>query len=237
MKERLRDCLGLAQEASGPALRVGTDEAVAHLTRYLAGGYMGGAFETYGTNDPTAISGDDLLAVTMLSIHIRPHSKAAISPTGILRLETSSKQIELLLTELPTDRDLHTLDDVEFDAWLGPGSAGDALYSVVRRQAHLPRVATHKVLARKRPRLMPIRDTIVEEALGMSTTPAWWRPWWETVHSDEEIVARLGTIRHLAGARHLSLLRAADIVVWMNGMSTQPPGTLTGSIDDTSGEP
>ena len=238
LRQRLRTVLGLAEQGAVPMLRVGPDAAVAHVTEYVSGRYTGSTFDLYGTNEILAITADDVLAVTMLSIQVAQHNTAGISPTAVRELDRKSAQIGLLLAELPGDRDLHTLTDAEFTEWLGPGSPGDALYDLVRRRIGFPRVATHKLLARKRPRLLPIRDTVVEGVLGMTKSQLWWRPWWEAVSGDEEIIKRLGDVRHLAGVRYLSLLRVADIVLWMNGVSKEKqPGSVTGFVDDTSGEP
>jgi hypothetical protein len=75
-------------------------------------------------------------------------------------------------------------------------------------------VAVHKLLARKRLALFPIRDTVVEKALSQ-TAKLWWRPWWETLAAAPGVVAHLEEIRRRSGAEHLSLLRVADLVIWM----------------------
>ena len=208
-QQRLRSELGL--DAGDPDAMV----RAAQLVRtYGAGGYTGAAFDTYGHNDRVRINADDLIAVSMLSIQIREQSSAALRPTSILILNSFSQRITELLGGVPTDRELHTLTESEFERWLGPGSPGDELYWLLREEASIPRVAVYKLLARKRLTLMPIRDTVVEKALGQKADP-WWRPWWQTLAAEPDIVERLAEIRQAAGAEHLSLLRVADIVVWM----------------------
>jgi hypothetical protein len=149
-----------------------------------------------------------------LSIQIREQSNSSLQPSSIRTLDSLAASITELLAAVPIDRDLHTLSEAEFERWLGPGSAGDVLYWLLREQATIPRVAVYKLLARKRLALFPIRDTVVEKALGQTADP-WWRPWWDTLAADSEIVARLEEIRQASGASHLSLLRVADIVIWM----------------------
>lgn len=89
------------------------------VTTYGAGGYTGAAFDTYGDNDPVRIGADDLIAVSMLSIQIREQSASALRSTSILALDSLAGAITELLAALPTDRDLHTLSESEFDRWLG----------------------------------------------------------------------------------------------------------------------
>ncbi len=216
---RLRSELGLDAD------RPDAVERAAELVRTYRAGYTGAAFDTYGRNDPARITGDDLIAVSMLSIQIREQGNAALRPTSILALERLEGAVTELLAAVPADRDLYMLSGAEFERWLGSGSAGEVLYWLLRQQAAIPRVAVYKLLARKRLALFPIRDTVVEKALGQTADP-WWRPWWETLAVDPEIVARLEEIRRLSGASHLSLLRIADIVVWM---THRPAGEAEGT--------
>ena len=207
-RERVRQELGL-----GSDLPDAVERAAGRVRAYGAGGYTGAAFDTYGRNDPTRITGDDLIAVSMLSIQISENSKSSLRPSSIRTLDALAGSVTELLAAVPADRDLHTLSAAEFDRWLGDGSAGEVLYWLLRKQAAIPRVAVYKLLARKRLALFPIRDTVVQKALRQTADP-WWRPWWETLVRDSEIVGRLEEIREASGSGHLSLLRVADIVIW-----------------------
>jgi hypothetical protein len=218
--QRLRRELGLDPghgDAGGPDAA----ERAAEVVRTYSAGYTGAAFDTYGHNDPVRITGDDLIAVSMLSIQIREQGNASLRPSSIRTLDSLAGAVTELLAAVPSDRDLRTLSESEFERWLGPGSAGDVLYWLLRKQAAIPRVAVYKLLARKRLALFPIRDTVVEKALRQTADP-WWRPWWETLAADSDIVGRLEEIRWRSGAQHLSLLRVADIVVWMNNRPAGP---------------
>ncbi|WIM88099.1 DUF6308 family protein [Candidatus Mycobacterium wuenschmannii] len=218
--EALRDELGLGhREPFEP-------QTAADLVRdYMGGRFTGAAFDTYGSNDPGRISSDDLVAVTMLSISIREGSTSALRPSTILKLQADSVRVESWLQELPTNRGLHTLSSTEFESWLGSESPGDQLYRFLRRELDVPRVATHKLLARKRPLLLPIRDSVVEKALGLGNrNDLWWRPWWSALHTNDAVVARLREIRDLAEVPDLSLLRIADIIIWLrNRRGRQSP--------------
>lgn len=212
-RERVRQELGL-----GSDLPDAVEHAAGLVRDYGAGGYTGAAFDTYGRYDPDRITGDDLIAVSMLSIQIREHSNAALRPSSIRTVDALAGSIAGLLAAVPADRDLHTLSEAEFDRWMGPESPGDDLYWLLRKQAGIPPVAVYKLLARKRLGLFPIRDSVVSKALHQ-TAKLWWRPWWETLAGDPEIVARLQDIREASGSGHLSLLRVADIVIWMTHQS------------------
>ena len=92
-------------------------------------------------------------------------------------------------------------------------------YNPLRVEPHLRArgaLIRHKLVARKRLLLFPIRDTVVEGALGLNgPKDLWWRPLWGALSSDDAMVSHLSAIRQLAETPHLSLLRVADIVIWL----------------------
>ena len=208
-RQRVRQEVGLDSD-----LPDAVERAAGLVRTYGAGGYTGAAFDTYGHNDPVRITADDLIAVSMLSIQIREESNSSLRPSSIRTLDSLAASIVELHAAVPGDRDLHTVSESEFEPWLGPGSAGEVLYWLLRRQARIPPVAVYKLLARKRLALFPIRDSVAGKALRQTADP-WWRPWWQALAGGSEIVGRLEEIRQASGASHLSLLRVADIVVWM----------------------
>lgn len=213
-QERLQSALHIGADHSEPGVPHSVEAAADAVRSYMEDEYTGAAFDGFGENNPVKITSDDLIAVTMLSIHIREKSTSSLRPSSILKRDSLADQIADRLGQVPTDRELHTLTPGEFERWLGPESPGDELYWLLPMEATIPRVAAYKLLARKRLLLMPIRDTVVERALGQKHGE-WWRPWWEALATDPEMVSRLTQIRQRSGAGHLSLLRVADIVLWM----------------------
>lgn len=95
-------------------------------------------------------------------------------------------------------------------------------------------MATSKLLARKRPRLIPVRDSVVAGVLGMTNSTTWWRPWWEALSSDQRITDRLAAIR-LDSDANVSLLRIADIVLWMKGRPADEAAVIELSDADFDG--
>ena len=219
-QDRLQRALHLGADHPEPGVPHSVEAAADAVRSYIEDKYTGAAFDGFGENNPVKITSDDLIAVTMLSIHIREKSTSSLRPSSILKLDSLADQIADRLGQIPTDRELHTLTQGEFERWLGPGSPGDELYWLLRKRASMPRVAVYKLLARKRLLLMPIRDTVVERALGQ-TQDEWWRPWWEALTTEPEIVSRLAQIRQRSGAARLSLVRVADIVPWMTHQSSE----------------
>lgn len=215
--DRLRTLLDIGPNAITPT----ATHAGAETVRDYLADYTGRAFNTYGRNIPIAITSDDLIAVTMLSISIN-NARASLHPSAILALRDRSDRIEELLRQLPTDRALHTLNRDEADGWLSHTGSAHGLYRLLHDEAGIPRVAAHKLLARKRPLLIPVRDTKVEAALGLTSADngCWWQAWWSALNTHPDIVAGLHAIGDAAEAPHLPLLRVADIVIWMRAMSS-----------------
>jgi len=83
-------------------------------------------------------------------------------------------------------------------------------------------------MAAKRPSLIPIRDSVVADALG--SPESWWSEW-SNFMSGPGANERLGLVRSVAteaGALHLSHLRVLDIVIWMHHSTT--PEASGGSV-------
>lgn len=179
--------------------------------------YAGASFESYRPSGADSIDPSDLIALTFLSIGFSLKSKSGVTPHAALRLERRRDDIAGLLKELPVDVAIEKLDEAGFEELLGTGSHGDQLFELLRQEVGLPRVATYKLLARKRPALIPIRDTVVERALDQKPTDAWWRPWWFAMTTGSAIAELIDEIRWSgpSEAHNLSTLRTADIAIWM----------------------
>lgn len=71
-----------------------------------------------------------------------------------------------------------------------------------------------KLLARKRPHLLPVYDQVVKAAL-QPRSGRFWEPLWEELQ-DVRLVDRLEAVRSEAGVDGaVSLLRILDFAIWM----------------------
>lgn len=182
--------------------------------------FDGSRFETYGHQlgaDDFSVTAADLVAVTLLSMEIRRASRSGITTAHVLALEDRSKEVSALLRQIPADCDLHDLSTTEFERILGMNSPGQDLWNLLRGGIGMHRVATFKLLARKRPRLCPIADSRTEAVLSRQHN--WWRAWHLALSSSSDLVTEIETIRRIAAeatpdSAGLSILRVADIVLW-----------------------
>lgn len=136
--------------------------AIDHLKRYFGGEYSGSRFEAFagGGDRPDVtnrFTSDDLVAVTMLGVRVKGWG-------AIELLEPRAVEFAELLAELPDPGlDLHTTDVDDLEPLRKLHDALDSITSVQH-------VVRSKLLARKRPKLVPVRDQHVLRELTGSPT-------------------------------------------------------------------
>jgi hypothetical protein len=161
-----------------------------------AGPFVGRDLDQLGDNPPNGITRDDLLAVSLLGIIWRPSAVRRI-------LGADADALADLLSPI-TNTDLWVADDALLKA------ASAAWHQL--QDAGAGPVGAGKLLARKRPRLVPIVDRVIKAALKPPTNRVW-----ATLRSclqNEELRLRVELVRP-AGADDISLLRLLDVAVWM----------------------
>lgn len=176
--------------------------------------YTGARFERLGGGGDQdrvaeAITTQDLVAVTMLSVRVPPRSALQI-------LESSSELFSEHLRALPRDLDLVDVDPrlVASDDW-----AGHQLWKALRALPGIGWVTAGKLAARKRPRLIPVYDAIVRDQVGAPA--AFWPSLRDALaDNDRGLHSRLLRIREDSGVgEDISALRVFDVVTWMHGMA------------------
>lgn len=161
------------------------------------------------------LSADDLVSVTFLSV--KASGRAAI---GLL--EWKADEISALLASIPVDLDLNDVPADRFEDVLGQGSTAHRLWHVLRgtetgRWDIGPTTAS-KLMARKRPRLIPIYDSVVGPLMGLEDSTGQWERWHEVLTDNTGLPQRLTKIHGQSGISDpISRLRVMDIVLWMHG--------------------
>lgn len=223
-----------------PQVLLDEDYAVGLVREYLSKDsdgrfrYSGAYFERLGGGGdrPGAafqVTAEDLLAVSMLSVRVIRYYALDV-------LVYQARQISRLLAKIPVDARLTDDGAGELIAEDGPAwELWQLLHDIKpqRERSRLGPVAAGKLLARKRPHLIPIHDSHVREALGRPRND---QAWWSDLHCRLAEDAELEVVRARAGADAacLSLLRVFDIMCWMLGGRPQaewaepwPPGPET----------
>jgi hypothetical protein len=174
----------------------GLDRAV---TAYFSEpSFAGMTFSDLGQNPPGEIVADDLLAVALLDITWRPQ---------VIRVLFGSQrqQLSQMLAALPQATDLWEAgDDI-----LGHV---DVLWGALMAIDGIGNASATKLLARKRPRLCPISDSVVIKAVDAPGRT------WDVLRcllQDPAARAEIEALRP-ATAAEASLLRILDVALWVS---------------------
>lgn len=176
--------------------------------------FAGTSFDLVGTNDPWRFAPDDVLAVSFLDTPIRASSWRAMERQSgeivslLLRIDP-----ELPLWELHEDSETFAASNELWDLLLGISGIG------VTRAS--------KLMARKRPHLIPILDRRVREFYG--NTEKFWEPLGRVLE-DEDLRNRIRALAPRYLESELSVLRILDVAVWRYQRGI-PPGTVAGDED------
>jgi len=197
------------------------DRAVHDLSRYFgvdapsgtAPTYTGGRFEALGgggDRPETAgrVTSDDLVAVQMLSVQVP-------GPVALELLEGDlGEQVAHHLTAIPTDV---AVSDAAAAGLIGPTGPAVAAWRLLERPYDMGWVTAGKLMARKRPQLIPVWDRVVRCAMGFPPPQAVWLWFHQRMSADEGALTRaLTAVRGAAGVPpSVTTLRTLDVVVWM----------------------
>lgn len=183
--------------------------------------YTGAKFEAFaGGGDRPAVSdrftAEDIVAVSMLSVNVP-------APAALRILGVQAPVLTALLADVPAQLDLC---DTTAAAHIAAKSPADQLWHALRAAGVGP-VTTSKLLARKRPRLLPVIDSVVKETLKHPRRESFWTALHHQLRADDSrLVTLLNAARAEAGlADGVSIIRCFDVVVWLVGRATATPTT------------
>ncbi|MFE6233751.1 DUF6308 family protein [Cellulosimicrobium sp. NPDC057862] len=187
-------------------------DAVSLLRSYFgpisgATGWTGSRFERFagggdGSDVADRFTAADLVAVTLLSVDVP--ARGAID-----LLETRADEFSALLTEIPTDLELVDVVSIP-ESW-----APTRLWTALRDIRGIGWVTAGKLVARKRPFLIPVYDTVVQGAVR--PTGSFWEALRVALRAHDRALHRyLVELRDEAEiGTDISPLRVFDVVVWM----------------------
>jgi hypothetical protein len=174
----------------------GLDRAVAAY--FCEPEFAGMTFSELGRNPPGEITADDLLAVSLLDITWRPRVVRIL-------LGSDRQQMSQLLTALPQDTDLWDLSDETLRRI-------DVLWDALTAIDGIGTASATKLLARKRPRLCPISDSVVIKAVDVPGRT------WDVLRcllQDPAARAEVEALRPAVAAQ-ATLLRILDVALWVS---------------------
>lgn len=171
--------------------------------------YTGSHFDGLETICANRITAEDIIAVSCLSVHVPAAASVEI-------LGAQADEISALLSRIP-DSKLEELSTDKHEELFGAGSAALELWLLLRKHVGIGPTTASKLMARKRPGLIPIYDSVLARVTGFDSSAGTWRAWHHAISSDGALRDRLGRLRDSARLDRISLLRILDVVLWMNG--------------------
>jgi hypothetical protein len=200
------------------------DDTVPDLRRYFGVGlpaqqvppFTGGWFERVGLGGDRGdvanrITTDDLIAVETLSVRVPP--RVALD---LLHGELG-EQFAAMLTHIPPAMTLANPGATEH---VEPHSAADQAWHLLDDQVGVGWVTAGKLLARKRPHLIPVYDNVVRCGLGrnaLGRRGTFWVDLHNALVSDNlALNSRLTDVAALAEiGPDVSVIRCLDVIIWM----------------------
>lgn len=191
---------------------LGRDEKTGLLSTGSSFDGWAGRGDTLDARD--RITDSDIVAVSMLSVTVP--AKAAV---GLLDPAVTA-QVTKLLADIPTDIKMSDLTQEEAQARLGKGSPAYDLWHVLRADGRwgVGSTIASKIMARKRPHLIPIWDDIIGQVIGKRSSRDQWLNWHHHLQPGSPLPDRLHRIhKESEVTQDLSELRIIDAILWRHG--------------------
>lgn len=162
------------------------------------------------------ITDSDAVAVSMLSVTVP--AKALV---GLAEPKTAARITELL-KQIPTDEPLSSLSRDKAAALLTASGPAALLWKELRRTKSnrwgIGATTASKIMARKRPHLIPIWDEVIGDVIGVGSSKHQWMNWHRLLTDGTGLPERLAEIHRLSEVElPLSELRIMDVVLWRHG--------------------
>ncbi|WP_062381184.1 DUF6308 family protein [Demequina pelophila] len=177
--------------------------------------YDGASFETLGGNwndsaHANTITAGDLLALSALSVSVSGKSAIKIMSSDFLA------EAESLLAHVPADV---SISDPSADALIQRNGYADQFWDLLQTVPGFGPTRTSKLIARKRPLLLPVYDSVVRDVLGLKGPRHHWTRMREIMTADgNSVETRATEIRDEAGVDPIvTPLRIVDVILWMEG--------------------
>ncbi|SBT44558.1 DUF6308 family protein [Micromonospora narathiwatensis] len=197
----LRDLIAvLDDEHSGTALR-----------RYFApGAFTGSQFEALGGSPKAlhrdAVVAEDLIAVELLNARVPPGVALDLLQGDL------GQRISDELRKIPIGVDL---SDESARTYIEDGGPAELAWRLLTNRHGVNKAIAGKLLARKRPRLIPVYDSVV--ACALRGRPGFWLWLHEQLRAEDLLMTRMLRKLRVEGdvPTHVSDIRIFDIVFWM----------------------
>jgi hypothetical protein len=210
---------GLATDGETPRGGSGGFSPSDALSTYFHGAsrrFSGSVFDSFagGGDRPdvhSRITQEDVLAVAAVNVTVSARLSRQLLNDPV------AGQLEQLLSQIPTDIDLWDAEDetlaVARRAWEEIRTLDEYGHGTADRW-----VTASKLLARKRPRLVPLYDEKIRRVAALAGGTDWWLSLREALRQDcedNEVRHRVRQAMREAGVPgYVSVLRSLDVILW-----------------------
>lgn len=163
--------------------------------------FAGTLFDEFGENPADRMTADDLVAASLLDVRFGPEAVRALLVDGIA---------DSLLARIPGDLPIWAAD---YDEVLSVNAPAGRLWAHLTDIPGVGGTRASKLLARKRPALLPILDSVIRERLRLGNIDAWGAL--RDVLVDEEIRSALDGLASKLDGPAPTTLRLLDVATWM----------------------
>jgi hypothetical protein len=169
--------------------------------------FAGSTFDALPPIEPNGLTPSDLLATGLLDVPFGPRAVRVL-------LEDEREALEQQLARIPHDVDLWDATDEQlapaYDLWRDLKTSLKGMGVGPTRRS--------KLMARKRPRLVPVVDATIRTALGIGPDDDSWLVFRQALRDDGgALVRRIENLRPAHVRREdVSTLRILDAALWMN---------------------
>jgi hypothetical protein len=171
------------------------------------------AFKTYDCQygDTDVLTPLDCLAANLLDLRLRQQDVIPlfqpVGPAAELR-RAMQDVLDATTADTPNFADLASIDETPFDLVRIANKASEVVLEWTA-------VTVCKVLHRLRPRLVRVYDSVVRRFYVAQSSPGiFFERFHHDLRSNREWLTELARARHTPDDRELSILRAADIIIW-----------------------
>jgi hypothetical protein len=171
-------------------------------------GFAGVTFDRLEPNDSNRWHTADLLAVTLLDVGVRPQGVRTL-------LELRAEEFNERLLSISPNAELWSQDEAAVNGEL---EKARQLHKELLKLSGIGPVTASKLLARKRPKLVPISDRVIQRMLKLKAKDPFWQPL-RTALMKPGAIAGIRAMRPNS-FQDLSELRILDIALWMLGSNS-----------------
>lgn len=176
-------------------------------------GYAYNTYDQQGAIDAPLTPADVLMA-NLLSLQLSARDVIPLFTDGDGPAQRLKQALDEALISLRDAAAFETYEDLaQLEHAVEPLATANAAAIPVKWWTS---VTVSKVLHRRRPQIVPVMDSVVHRFYGTKTPESLRGALWEDISENRDWLTELASGRATPDGRPLTILRAADIIIWLS---------------------